>query len=148
MTGASAWQLTLIGYPGTIFVGKILVPFLRAEIVVGKFWKKFDIYIFNVQHRSQIGMYNYLNCSMKVVYYIFTCTPGVVRFHSWTNPRTQVFWENQFFHLKKLWGVIFLKLFDRSNGLGVRNFQNSHFWAKSSLALQNEKTDFLKKSES
>ena len=53
--------------------------------------------ITEIQHRSQIGSYNYLNCYMKVVYYIFTSTPGVVRFHFWTNPRTQVFWENQFF---------------------------------------------------
>ena len=42
-------------------------------------------------HRSQIGRYKYLNCSMKVVYYIFTSTPGVVRTHFWTNPRIQVF---------------------------------------------------------
>ena len=42
-------------------------------------------------HRSQIGRYNYLNCSMKVVYYIFTSTPGVVRIHFRTNPTTQVF---------------------------------------------------------
>ena len=48
-------------------------------------------------HRSQIGKYNYLNCSMKVVYYIFASTPGVVRTHFRTNPRIQVFWENQFF---------------------------------------------------
>ena len=48
-------------------------------------------------HRSQIGSYNCLNCYMRVVYYIFTSTPGVVRFHFRTNPRTQVFWENQFF---------------------------------------------------
>ena len=40
-------------------------------------------------HRSQIGMYNYLNCSMKVLYYIFTNTPGVVRTHFQTNPRIQ-----------------------------------------------------------
>ena len=48
-------------------------------------------------HRSQIARYNYLNCSMKVVYYIFTSTPGVVRTHFQTNPRIQVFGENQFF---------------------------------------------------
>ena len=42
-------------------------------------------------HRSQIGSYNCLRCSMKVVYYIFTSTPEVVRIHFWTNPRTQLF---------------------------------------------------------
>ena len=44
-----------------------------------------------ILHRSHIGSYNYLNCSMKVVYYIFTSTPGVVRIHFWANPRIQVF---------------------------------------------------------
>ena len=48
-------------------------------------------------HRSQIGRYNCLNCTTKVVYYIFTSTSGVVGTHFWTNPRIQVFWENQFF---------------------------------------------------
>ena len=32
-------------------------------------------------------------------------------------------------------GVILLKLFDLSNGLGARNYQNSHFWAKSVLDI-------------
>ena len=42
-------------------------------------------------HRSQIGSYNCLNCTMKVVYYIFTSTPGVVKIHFRANPRIQVF---------------------------------------------------------
>ena len=42
-------------------------------------------------HRSQIGIYNCFHCSMKVVHYIFTSTPGVFRIHFWTNPKTQVF---------------------------------------------------------
>ena len=54
-------------------------------------------HILIIVHRSHIGSYNYLNCSMKVVYYIFTSTPGVVRIHFWANPRIQVFLENQFF---------------------------------------------------
>ena len=49
------------------------------------------------KHRSQRGSYNCLHCSMKLVYYIFTSTPRVVRTHFRTNPRIQVFWENQFF---------------------------------------------------
>ena len=49
------------------------------------------------KHRSQIWSYNCLNCYMRVVYYIFTSAPGVVRIHFRTNPTTQVFWENQFF---------------------------------------------------
>ena len=49
------------------------------------------------QHRSQIGSYNCLHCSMKVVYYIFTSTPGVVRIHFQTNPRI-VFEKISFFH--------------------------------------------------
>ena len=53
-------------------------------------------------HRSQRGSYNCLHCSMKVVYYIFTSTPGVVRIHFWTNPRTQVFFEKISFFI--LWG--------------------------------------------
>ena len=32
-------------------------------------------------------------------------------------------------------GVILLKLFDPSNGLGAGNYQNSHFWAKSALDI-------------
>ena len=32
-------------------------------------------------------------------------------------------------------GVILLKLFDLSTGLGVRNYQNSNFWAKSALDI-------------
>ena len=32
-------------------------------------------------------------------------------------------------------GVILLKLFDQSIGLEVRNYQNSHFWAKSALDI-------------
>ena len=93
------------------------------------------------RHRSQIGRYNYLNCSMKVVYYIFTSTPGVVRTHFRTNPRIQVFWENQFFSfcgapknffwpqtpylaLETLYfgGVILLKLFIPS--CGFRDIQD------------------------
>ena len=56
-----------------------------------------SIPILNFLHRSQIGSYNYLNCYMKVVYYLYTSTPGIVRIHFQTNPRTQVFRENQFY---------------------------------------------------
>ena len=65
-------------------------------------------------HRSQIGSYNCLRCSMKVVYYILTSTPGVVRIHFRANPRIQVFWENQFFSFcgvppKKSWVLGFVQ---------------------------------------
>ena len=49
-----------------------------------------------------LGSFNCLNCSMKVVYYIFTSTPGVVRIHFRTNPRTQIFEKISFFLI--LWG--------------------------------------------
>ena len=41
-------------------------------------------------------------------------------------------------------GIILLKLFDLSNGLGVRNYQNSHFWAKSAMDIS-ETTAWIKK---
>ena len=49
------------------------------------------------KHRSQRGRYNSLHCSMEVVYYIFTSTPGVIRIHFRTNPRTQVFLRKSIF---------------------------------------------------
>ena len=92
---------------------------------------------------------------------IFTSTSGVVRIHFWTNPRTQVFWENPFFSIcgapkNIFWpqkpylalksptfgGVILLQLFDPSNGLEVGNVQTSHFWAKSNLQKTSKKSVF------
>ena len=60
------------------------------------FLKQSQSYVYS-HHRSQRGSYNCLNCYMKVVCYIFSSTPGVVRIHFRANPRIQVFWENQFF---------------------------------------------------
>ena len=53
--------------------------------------------IMSALHKSPIGSDNYLNCYMKVVYYNITSTPGLVRIHFRTNPRTQVFGGNQYF---------------------------------------------------
>ena len=43
-----------------------------------------------------LQMLHTMHFSIKVVYYIFVSTPGVVRIPFQTNPRTQVFWESQF----------------------------------------------------
>ena len=75
--------------------GEIVIYVRSWDLKYDKIW---EIMTSNkVKHPSQIGSHNCLNCSMKVVYYIFTSTPGVVRNHFRTNPKTQVFWENQFF---------------------------------------------------
>ena len=85
----------------------------KSNFLLGKKWRSLTLFIslsafsnayhttlgsltYHV-HRSQIGSYDYLNCYMNVVYYNFISTPGIVRIHFRTNPRIQVFWENQFF---------------------------------------------------
>ena len=40
-----------------------------------------------------------MHYSMKVVYYIFTSSPGVVRIPFWTNPRSQVFFRKLVFFI-------------------------------------------------
>ena len=65
------------------------------------------------------------------------------------------FFKKSFFSAKNLiWplkplfflggGVLLLKLFDPSNGLGAGNYQNSHFWAKSALNIS-KTTALIKK---
>ena len=93
---------------GTDVITLVLV---NPEWNIGTFVIHFTTNVFNITivvflsffkiwnlgtHRSQRGSYNCLHCSMKVVYYIFTSIPGVVRTHFRTNPRVQFFWENQF----------------------------------------------------
>ena len=131
---------------------QVLLPHGHVYTLLGQIILLFSHFSLkcNDFHRSHIGSNNCLNCSIKVVYYIFTSTPGVVRIHFWANPRIQVFLENQFFSFCRapknffgpqipylaletptLRGVKLLKLFDLSIVLGIRNLQNSHFWAKS-----------------
>ena len=88
----------------TLAILVIAATIFKLQKVAIPFWKGNNCSHFHflsnsakTTHRSQIGSYNCLNCSMKVVYYVFTSTPGVVRIHFRTNPKIQVFVENQFF---------------------------------------------------
>ena len=97
-------------------------------------------------HRSQRQSYNNLNCSMKVVYYIFTSTPGVVRIHFRANPRIQVFWENQFFSFCGAPKNIFWPwkpfLALETPTLGGSYLQNFLIWA---AVLEISRADFAQK---
>ena len=69
---------------------------------------------------------------MKVVYYIFTSTPEVVRIHFQTNPRTQVFFKKKFFPLKSFRSMTTPKLgiLRPNKVLGPHKMKNTYFLKK------------------
>ena len=93
------WRLSFV--ENKALLNRVIVEKLVMSKKIHRSWNsslKWTSY-WLAHHRSQIGSYNCLNCSMKVVYYIFTSTPGVVRTHFRTNPKILVFLRKSvFFH--------------------------------------------------